>query len=100
MDGQRWVVLLHGVYAGNQQLLSIKTSMLQTYYGVSQQYTPLIMKDLSDKMWNTLQKHFQFTGVVQKKEILNIYCFYMAIDVTHDILFWKSTHPKTGTTCQ
>jgi len=50
MDGQRWVVLLHGVYAGNQQLLSIKTSMLQTYYGVSQQYTPLIMKDLSDKM--------------------------------------------------
>lgn len=53
MDGQWWVVLLHGVYAGNQQLLSIKTQHVTkyklTYYGMSQQYIPLIINGLSDK---------------------------------------------------
>jgi hypothetical protein len=47
---------------------------------------------------NTLHKHFHITGVVQENEILDIYFFDKARDVTHVILFWDRTHSKTVTT--
>jgi len=43
---------------------------------------------------------FSFHWCGSKERNLNINCFYMARDVTHVILFWKSTHPKTATTFQ